>query len=350
MTSIFQHYKHKSFYSLPYYNSIQNIIEVDTYLIILVYEEFSCIFDTKDYSLTIIDNFDGEFKKMFLCNDKTFILTSNTLIELSLNNKSYIHLDDYNDYDLYKSHIVFFHNNYNEITIYNIELNEIIFSLKDIEFSYITTLFEDRILDKIFLYVIYSTIKHKHIYKYDINNKTHEYFSFKSTIPFSIVYNIDDKHLFIKNSCFSFLYDELHSQNKFQMCFLNDVFEIYYMDEINCIFFRSLYKCFIIHKSKFIKVKNSSLSNLQSLIDNSDLEYCFYFDYDSCKPYFCFKNNIIIFIFKHHLFIYSLLPDFQFLSMKEINYYSTFNSICVGNISNNIYLTTSDGDFYTFNL
>lgn len=350
MKSIFQYYKLKNFYSLPYYNTIEYILELDSYTCICVYDYFICSFDFNTNKLLIIDNYNGIFEDIFKIDKIIYILTTKCILQIHNDTKSCYNLEEYIDYNLYKNHILFFCDDYKNVKIYDIVSNCYIFNLNDISFPYVSTLYEDRLLNHLYLYMIYSTNKYKHIYKYDINNKSHEYFSFKCLVPFSIIYNIDDKHLFIKNSCFSFLFDECHAYNKFQISFLNDVIETMYLDEINCVFFRTLYRCFIIHKKHFIKVKQYNLSSLKDLIDNCDLEYSFYFDYDSCKPCFCFVNNIVTYLFKNSLFIYTLLPHFKLLSMKELNYYCVFNNISIGDITNTVYLTTTEGDFYTFNL
>lgn len=348
---IIEHIDRVSSFTLPFYNAVEDVFYIQNENChVLKYDVFCALLDKSD--ITPIDNFDGDYETLIKHNNTIYILSSTCLTYYN-NKQTSVNLKAYDDYHVYKNIIVFYSKLDKKIHIFDLTKLDYILHI-DSDIYPVINVYEDRVFHKIKVFVILNFLTKVEIREYSIDKNINiniyyeklKYYIYETFL-------INENKLLCRTEFLTYLLD-LTSKNKLQMTFLDqNILETKYLDGIHSLYIRVYNYGIIIHRSNIEKLKDSTISMINKLIEDersSLSETSLSIIYDTCIPIFSYTHDLIIYINDNKLYVQKTIKDRRILLMKELDDTINYYALSFDDNNDTIYLTTLFGDLLSFTL
>ena len=345
---VYKHLGYKETYVLPYSNTIVKIISLNLTETIIDYGHFCCFFDSKLCLVNIIDNFEGEYKDVFVLNNSVYIISSKSITLIYNEYKSKL-IEEHDAHEIYKTIIIFVRFLKSEIEIFDLKTftTKRLIKLDKVPFN--ISVFEDPLTNICKVKLIYNYCKFIHIKVYDIINKF-QVIEYTCKCNFNMMqsFNIGLNTLICQSESNCFALNENNIINKFHDCYLKNIIDTIFLYTINSYYIRFCESFFIIHATHIKDILNMSINNLFQLVERVTDSMCFH--YDSTEPIFSQKQDFVVYMYKNNMYIVKTYPSFDLYNMKELDQNETYSSISIDETYARIHLGTVDGDIITYSI
>lgn len=348
----FKCYTNKMLMSLPFLNSIINVNYLEKDLFIIDYLWFCALLDRKNYTLTVIDNFEGEFKAVFKKFDKVYILCTKCIVVNDEVSRKMYNLKEFDYFEIYETIILFYSNDLRNLYVYDIQTLTIVYEVENIPFEYISSVFEDPQTDYMKLFISYNDVTSSNkfiVERHDIKTKKIEVFISQWRCKVDSVFILNENSIIHRSGMVSTVFRFGYYYIPTSLDMNSKIIETLYLYGINSLYIRTSNMFYVIHKKHIDSLCTLSLSAIQNLIDNEELSDSMYFGYTAVNPFITETHNMVIYIYNQTLFVANLHKTFEILYIKDIGQLFSICSIQYDNKYSTILLGMHDGDIVLLN-